>query len=237
LPVACLRYDDIDWAVRELRRTRARGSRAFLVSSEPAGGIPPSAPGFDPVWAAATELGMVPLLHIGMSPAMIHPGWADLEDPGLIRLLSILQPAQSAEIYLTALVMGGVFERHPDLTILISELGIDWLPRLAEKLDSMTSAGASPLVLGDYRLSLSPSEFILRNVRVSPLPAPHQVPLRLMSHLPGVAVFSSDYPHFEGNGEPVPYYEEVLADLDADVRDAFLGGSILEAYERMGDPL
>lgn len=237
LPVACLRYDDIDWAVRELRRTRARGSRAFLVSSEPAGGVPPSAPGFDPVWAAATELGMVPLLHIGMSPAMIHPGWADLEDPGLIRLLAILQPAQSAEIYLTALVMGGVFERHPDLTILISELGIDWLPRLAEKLDSMTSAGASPLVLGDYRLPLSPSEYILRNVRVSPLPAPHQAPLRLMDHLPGVAVFSSDYPHFEGNGEPVPYYEEVLADLDADVRDAFLGGSILEAYERMGDPL
>ena len=58
-----------------------------------------------------------------------------------------------------------------------------------------------------------------------------------MRHLPGVAVFSSDYPHFEGNGEPVPYYREVLADLDADVRDAFLGGSILEAYERMGDPL
>jgi predicted TIM-barrel fold metal-dependent hydrolase len=235
--VANLRYDDLDWAVAELRRTRARGSRAFLVSSEPAGGIPPSSPDFDPVWATATELGMVPLLHIGMSPAMIHPGWARLEDPGLIRLLSVLQPSQSAEIWLTAMIMGGVFERHPTLTVLISELGIDWLPRLADRLDSMALPEASPLVIGDYGLPLKPSEYLTRNVCISPLPAPYQAPLELFETLPGVAVFSSDYPHFEGNGEPMPYYRDLLADLDEDVRDDFLGGSIAQAYERMGDPL
>jgi predicted TIM-barrel fold metal-dependent hydrolase len=237
LPVACLRYDDLDWVVAELRRTRERGSRTFLISSEPAGGIPPSSPDFDPVWAAATELGMVPLLHIGMSPAMIHPGWANTDDPGLIRLLSILQPEQSAEIFLTAIVVGGVFERHPDLTVLISELGIDWLPRLAARLDGMAVGGATPLVLDGYALPLRPSEYICRNVRISPLPAPHQSPLRLMEHLPGVAVFSSDFPHFEGNGEPMPYYRDLLTGVDDDTRDSFLGGSIAEAYERMGDPL
>lgn len=237
LPVACLRFDDIDWAVAELRRVRERGSRTFLISSEPAAGIPPSSPDFDPVWAAATELGMVPLLHIGMSPAMLHPGWANVEDPGLIRLLSVLQPSQSAEIFLTAVVIGGVFERHPDLTILISELGIDWLPDLAEKLDGMAAGGASPLVLGAYDLPLSPSEYIRRNVRISPLPAAHQSPVELLERLPGVAVFSSDFPHFEGNGEPLPYYRDLLADVDDEVRLGFLGGSIEEAYERMGDPL
>ena len=237
LPVANLRYDDLDWAVAELHRARARGSRAFLVSSEPAGGVPPSSPDFDAVWATATELGMMPLLHIGMSPAMIHPGWARVEDPGLIRLLSVLQPAQSAELWLTALVIGGVFERHPTLTVLISELGIDWLPRLAEKLDSMAAPEASPLVIGDYALPLRPSEYLRRNVRISPLPAPHQSPLALLEELPGVAVFSSDYPHFEGNGDPMAHYRDLLAEVDDDVRDAFLGGSIDEAYERMGDPL
>jgi predicted TIM-barrel fold metal-dependent hydrolase len=237
LPVACLRFDDVDWAVGELRRVRARGSRAFLISSEPAGGVPPSSPAFDPVWAAATELGMVPLLHIGMSPAMIHPGWAAVEDPGLIRLLSVLQPSQSAEILLTALVIGGVFERHPDLTLLISELGIDWLPVLAEKLDSMASPGTSPLVLGDYRLPLTPSEYIRRNVRISPLPSPAQSPVRLLRELPGVAVFSSDFPHFEGNGEPLAHYQDLLGEVDDATRAAFFGGSIAESYERMGDPL
>jgi hypothetical protein len=58
-----------------------------------------------------------------------------------------------------------------------------------------------------------------------------------MEHLPGVAVFSSDFPHFEGNDEPVPYYERMLGALDEDTRSSFFGGSIAEAYERMGDPL
>jgi hypothetical protein len=96
---------------------------------------------------------------------------------------------------------------------------------------------ASPLVLGGYDLPLAPSEYIRRNVRISPLPAAYQSPVDLFEALPGVAVFSSDYPHFEGNGEPMPYYRDLLVDLAADVRDDFYGGSIAAAYERMGDPL
>ena len=74
-------------------------------------------------------------------------------------------------------------------------------------------------------------------MRISPLPTPDQSPVELLTRLPGVAVFSSDFPHFEGNGEPLPYYRDLLAEVDDDVRDGFLGRSIAEAYERMGDPL
>ena len=55
----------------------------------------------------------------------------------------MLEPEQSAEVWLTAMVMGGVFERHPDLTVLISELGIDWLPRLARRLDDTAEGDVS----------------------------------------------------------------------------------------------
>src|SRR5439155_3410062 len=121
-------------------------------------------------WSAAEDLGMVAHLHVGLSPAMIHPGWANTDDPALIRLLSILQPHQTAEVFVTAMVFGGVFERHPTLTILISELGIGWLSPLVARLDGLAAPGVSPLVLGDYTLPLMPSEYIRRNVRVSPLP-------------------------------------------------------------------
>ena len=237
LPVTSLRFEDLDWAVGEMARMRGRGSRTFVISSEPTAGLPPSHPDFDPVWAAATELGMVPLLHIGMSPSLIHPGWANTDDPGLIRLLSVLQPDQSAQVFLTALVFGGVFERHPALTILLSELGIDWLPRLVGRLDGMAEPGVSPLVLGEYRLPRRPGEYVRDHVRISPLPHPHQSPLRLLEHLPEVAVFSSDYPHFEGNGDPLAHYDQVFDGVDESRRDAFLGGNILSAYERMDDPL
>lgn len=237
LPATCLRFDDLDWAVRELTRMRERGSRTFLVSAEPAGGIPPSTPDFDPVWSAATDLGMVPLLHVGMAPALIHRGWARGAAPGLIRLLSVLQLEQAAQVYLTALVFGGVFERHPTLSLVVSELGIEWVPRLVGRLDSMAQPGVSPLVIGDYDLSRTPGEYFRDHIRVSPAPSLHEAPLDLLAAAPEMGVFSSDYPHLEGSGDPVTHYRAVLADVDPAVRAGFLGGNIAAAYERMGDPL
>jgi hypothetical protein len=52
-----------------------------------------------------------------------------------------------------------------------------------------------------------------------------------------VAVFSSDYPHFEGNPDPVGHYRELLQGQDAAVVQQFLGGSMADCFARMGDPL
>jgi predicted TIM-barrel fold metal-dependent hydrolase len=236
-PVTSLRFDDLDWVVRELTRMRERGSRAFLVSSEPANGIPPNHPDFDRVWSAATDLGMIAHLHVGMSPSLIHPGWANTDDPGLIRFLSVLQPHQSAQVFLAGLVMGGVFERHPALTVLFSELGTAWFEPTVERMDAMAAPGLSPLVVGDYRLPMLPSEYVRRNVRISPLPAAHETPVALLESLPEVAVFSSDYPHFEGNPDPIAYYEDQLANLEPATKEQFLAANIEASYAMTGDPL
>ena len=50
-------------------------------------------------------------------------------------------------------------------------------------------------------------------------------------------VFSSDFPHNEGNVDPIGVYGDALADLDPATRAAFLGGTMCEVYARMGDPL
>jgi predicted TIM-barrel fold metal-dependent hydrolase len=236
-PVTSLRFDDLEWVVAELTRMREHGSRAFLVSSEPTNGVPPNHPQFDPVWSAATDLGMIAHLHVGMSPSLVHPGWANTDEPGLVRYLSVLQPHQSAQVFLAGMVLGGVFERHPKLTVLFSELGIEWFAPTVERMDTMTAAGLSPLVIGEYRLPLRPSEYVRRNVRISPLPAAQETPRGLLDALPEVAVFSSDFPHFEGNPDPVAHYEAELADLAPQVRERFLGGNIGASYALTGDPL
>jgi predicted TIM-barrel fold metal-dependent hydrolase len=61
-------------------------------------------------------------------------------------------------VLLTALVLSGVFERHPKLTFLLAELGIDWLATLAADLDARV-AQRSPIGAG-YALPLPPSESI-----------------------------------------------------------------------------
>jgi uncharacterized protein len=237
MPAAVLRYEDLDWAIGELGRMRERGSRTFLLKSEPTGDIPPNHRDYDRFWAAVTDLGMMPIVHVGLSPAMYHPAWANTDDPTLIRVISVLQPYQQALVLLNALVFGGVFERHPTLTVVFAEHGIDWVTPATLRMDALATPGLSPLLVPDYRLPLTPAEYVRRNVRVTPLPVPHESPVALAEALPEVPIFSSDYPHMEGSGDPVGHYEQALAPLPAEARASFLGDNLASCFARMGDPI
>ena len=50
-------------------------------------------------------------------------------------------------------------------------------------------------------------------------------------------VFSSDYPHGEGNPDPIDLYEPQLSALDPERRAQFLGENIAACFARMSDPL
>jgi predicted TIM-barrel fold metal-dependent hydrolase len=234
-PVATLRFENLDRAVRELTRMRELGSRVFLISGEPVDGVPHFDPHFDRLWAAACDLGMMPMLHVGMGPVTMHPGWAKTTSPALLKRMAVSMSYQAAPILLNAMVFGGVFERHPTLTLLICEFGIDWLPFTVRLMDGRAAPGAA--LLGDYDLPLSPSEYVRRNVRVTPLPSPAQLPLEVLEELPEVAVFSTDYPHIESNPQPIAHYARVLAEIDPMTRDAFMGDNIAGCFARMGDTL
>src|ERR1700744_410610 len=77
LPVTALDYSDIGWAVGELTRMRARGSRIFLIPAYPVDGVPAVHPSWARLWSAATDLGMVPMLHTGFEHMSFDPGWAN----------------------------------------------------------------------------------------------------------------------------------------------------------------
>jgi predicted TIM-barrel fold metal-dependent hydrolase len=95
----------------------------------------------------------------------------------------------------------------------------------------------SGVYMGPYEYELTPTEFVRRNVRITPLPRSHQSPVRLLEELPECVVFSSDYAHNESNPEPNAHYEPILAEVDPDVRTSFLGGNLAECFARTGNPL
>lgn len=237
MAAANVRFEHLDWVVAELTRMRGRGSRTFLLPSEPTGDTPPNHPDYDHLWAAVTDLGMIPIVHVGLSPAIYHPAWANTDNPALIRVISVLQPCQQALVFLNAMVLGGVFERHPTLTVVFAEHGIDWITAATARMDALATPGLSPLLLGEYRLPLRPSDYVRRNVRVTPLPVPHESPLATIEALAEVPIFSSDYPHFEGSGDPVGHYDKELAPLAPEVRDSFFGSNLAACFARMGDPI
>ena len=55
--------------------------------------------------------------------------------------------------------------------------------------------------------------------------------------LPETFVFSSDYPHHEGNDDPINLYGSELDAVDDELRTSFLGANIEDCFARMGDPL
>ena len=139
---------------------------------------------------------------------------------------------------INALVYSGVFERFPNLTLLLAEVGTGWLPFLYREIDDRVSHVAE-LFLGKSKLPERPSEYLARNVKATPLGAGNDSPLLdIMEALPDeMRVFSSDFPHFEGFTNPTAHYAELLAPLPKARRERFLGGTIADVFARLGDPL
>jgi predicted TIM-barrel fold metal-dependent hydrolase len=239
LPVTALDYGDLDWAVAELTRMRARGGRFFLIPAYPVNGVPPSHPSWDRVWAAAVDLALAPMLHTGFERMAFDPGWANQNgDPVVLRMLGSAQRHVAPTVLINALVYSGVFERFPKLTLLLAEVGTGWLPFLHREIDDRV-APVAELFLGKCKLRSKPSEFLARNVKATPLSGGNDSPLlKIWEDLPDeMLVFSSDFPHFEGFTDPVGHYREALASVAPARRERFLGGTIDDVFRRMGAPL
>ena len=243
-PVAVVDDADLDVAVEELERARARGARGFFLSTDngrPAAEISPGHPRWDPLWTAATRLGMIAVIHVG-NTASDFTGWADIGwnlpggagVAGLTRLANT-QRIHAAQNLLSALLYGGVFDRHPTLTVMLEEMRVNWVPPFLQMLERQ--AVSSP-ALGDWPWDVSGGDMLRRNVRVTPLPGFGDVDaLDVLAEIPEVVVWSSDYPHQEGNADPISLYGPALDDLDAELRTSFMGTNVEECFARMGDPL
>ena len=242
LPVTALDYTDLDWAVGELTRMRERNSRIFLIPAQPLEGVSPVHPSWDRVWSAATDLGMVAMFHIGGGYMRFDPGWANIgDDVTALRQIGGSHFHVPPMTLLYSMVYSGLFERHPNLTILLAEVGVGWLPFLYWDIDHVCS-GHARLMLGKWRYPMKPSEYLARNVRGTPLTGAvcggDQELVKVMDSLPeDMIVFSSDFPHFEGIADPAGYYAKKLVDVPQARRDRFYGGIMADVYARMGDAI
>ena len=105
------------------------------------------------------------------------------------------------------------------------ELGVHWLGPLADALD-MWAAGVFARRLAPS-LSMKPSDYIARNVRVTPfnIVEPIELYFTRYPHLARCFCFSTDYPHVEGGKDIRSKVEERLRPLGADVDDGYLRGN------------
>jgi predicted TIM-barrel fold metal-dependent hydrolase len=219
---------DRKWALAELRRVVDKGARGVLLPcAEPPGGTSPASPAWDDFWRVLEESGTPAFIHIGAGglasaedddPMFPPRAWADA--PALRAIFAdrpggeeqfgpfyIVVAHLAAEVYLTCLLMGGVFERFPELRFGVIEFGASWLGPLCERLDR--HAVLLSKVGVDY--PMLPSEYVRRNVRVTPQWGEPVDTLVARYGLREAYVFSTDYPHIEGGRHPVQSFEEMTA--------------------------
>ncbi len=240
LPVCYVPFNDIERAAQATTEAIGMGAAALMIASSPPSRHSPSHIGFDRVWAQAEEAGRPILFHVGgeqpMNPVYKRNGLPPVPDfhGGDTNFTSVsymaipYAPMQT----LATLIFDGVFDRFPALKFGAIELGASWVPGWMRSMDS--AAGAFERNEERLqRLSLTPSEFVRRQLRVTPYP--HEPAGWIIEHSgPEVAMFSSDYPHVEGGRNPMKRFESSLEDRSEEERHGFFRGNFVDL---MGDGL
>ena len=120
---------------------------------------------------------------------------------------------------LSVLILDGVLERHPRLKIGVMEQGASWVPSWMRYLDSAFDAFRKR---EDrlQRLSMRPSEYVRRQVRVTPYPA-EDVGWIVANSGDEICLFSSYYPHVEGGLNRIKRFEDSMDSLNEAQKQAF----------------
>ena len=216
LAVGFLPLRDVSKTRDALEAGLAAGIKAFWMSADATFGRSPAHVDHEPIFARLAECGVPLILHIGagsLLPKAYHnngrPAPTDWLGGGEnLRAKDWPASAHAAQNFLTALTLDGVFERHPALRCGVIELGGTWMPGFLQLLDQAAHQFRRHEALLET-LSMKPSEYIKRQVRVS-LFAFEDAGWLIETCGDELFMFASDYPHPEGGRDPIARFEASL---------------------------
>ena len=228
LPVCYLPLADMDRAAVFAEKTIAQGAAALMIASACPRHHGPSHIGLDPVWARAEEARLPIIFHVGGGGRLMNPTYKENGLPpvpdftggdGNFTSVSFMPIPGPPMQTLATMIFDGVLERFPELRFGVIEQGASWVPGWMRSMDSAAYAFRK----NEERLQklpLRPSEYVRRQVRVTPYP--HEPAGWIVEQsAPEVSLFSSDYPHAEGGRNPIKRFEESLTGRTAEEQEGF----------------
>ena len=228
LPVGYVSLADIPRASVAAKEAIALGVKALLVPWACPKDHATSHIELDPVWQQAAEAEIPVLLHVGLADRVLPAahkinGLPDVPDfhggEENFRSISYMAIPHGPMQALSMLILDGVLDRHETLKIGVIELGAAWLPGFMRQLD----AGFEAFARHEERLQslkLKPSEYVTRQIRVTPYPTEPTGWIISQSHQ-DICMFSSDYPHLEGGRNPYGRFSRSLEGMSDQIKDKF----------------
>jgi predicted TIM-barrel fold metal-dependent hydrolase len=179
-----------------------------------------------PIYAAAQQHGLPVGIHAGSMYR--HPvttvGWTSFFTEDYVN------QAPAFQSQLTSLIMEGVFAKFPDLTVVLMESGVSWLPAYLWRLTKFWKGlrSETPWV------SDPPGSIVRDRVRLTlqPFDGPTGAAdlTRLMDHMwsDELILFSTDYPHWQFEG-----LAAIPAGLSPDLTRKIMVENPLRTYPRL----
>jgi predicted TIM-barrel fold metal-dependent hydrolase len=235
---------DFERAAAMAEEAIAMGAAALLVASGCPRRHSPSHVRLDPVWAAAQAAGIPVVFHVGGTGDLLDAAYFQNGRPvppdfhggeENFRSVDYMGIPHPPEQTLATMIFDGVFERFPDLRVGVIEQGAIWVPSWLRQLEAAFEAFARH----EERLralTLRPTEYVRRQVRVTPYPT-EDVGWIIANSGPEICCFSSDFPHVEGGRKPRERFEASLGDADETIRRRFYCDNFLDLMGRAGDAL
>jgi predicted TIM-barrel fold metal-dependent hydrolase len=203
-PVAHVTLRDQEWLLAELARLERDGVRLAMVAPALVDGRPLSHPDHEPIWRAFVEHGVRPLFHVADQRKVFGDGWYTDPPDSFVPTLDSVFLWTAAALACTDLILNGTLERHPELRIGIVELSAVWVPMFLMMLDGGSDFTARLNGRPLTPLSMRPSDYFRRQVRVSSFS--YELPARLIRQTGDLYMCCSDYPHSEGTATPTADY-------------------------------
>jgi predicted TIM-barrel fold metal-dependent hydrolase len=228
---AVLSLRDLDHAVAELDSVLARGAKFIMLNAGPAYGRSPGDPYFDPFWARINEAGASVAYHIGEFWYNEHvaPAWGLDPEPVFFAMTAWQWQhcwgRRPIEETLSALIFDNLFARFPNIHVVVSEFGAEWVPLFVRHMDKSRGMGRRGDWIGGP-LRERPSSIFRRHVRVAPYPEDDVVKIVQDLGQSDSIVMGSDFPHGEGFADPSDFVD-LVAELPADEQRRILHDNAL----------
>jgi predicted TIM-barrel fold metal-dependent hydrolase len=229
LPVTFVPLTVPERAIEATRFALDAGVKGVTISPLPPATHSITHPSLHPLYAALEERQVPLLFHVeGDSPRKVGAGFSrngwegqtDFHGGGEnFTGLTYMAVSQWVEIALAALIFDQVLEKFPRLRVGVIELGAVWVPAWLERMEIVRDTfGRTESRIGG--LSLRPSEYVKRQVRITPYPT-EDVGRLIERAGEDLFMFSSDYPHVEGGRNPLKRFEASLEGRSEREKHAF----------------
>ncbi|MEM9624432.1 MAG: amidohydrolase family protein [Pseudomonadota bacterium] len=234
--VGIVPLDDPEHAIQELEWALEQGLEAIWVPHRAPLDRAPGHVELEGFWARLAEAGVPFVLHVGGAPLQVHKAWGNngraatrdwLGGGENVRTKDAAVLHQAPEMFVSMMVMDGVFDRHPQLRGAAVELGAGWVPEMLHRLDDVCR------IFGradeSVRFERKPSEQLTEQMGFTPMPN-EDVGRLIANSNPDLYLFSSDYPHIEGTKDPIGRFERSLSEADEACRTKFYSENFLRLW-------